>query len=172
MRSEDSNPWFPAASAANGSFFRDRQATAKWSNRLLAPGRPGWSFGPAQERFCWAGTREGARRSHRGPAQRRSETDGSSRSSDLSRKQRRQGKWGGWCSLVAVPITRALPPPRSPSEPPGTSPKPPARNHTPHANDAEHARRAASSAHSKIIYGGGAGVRSRREASSPRLGCL
>ena len=54
--------------------------------------------------FCWAGTREGARRSHRGPAQRRSETDGSSRNSDLSRRQRRQGQWGGWCSLVAVPI--------------------------------------------------------------------
>ena len=160
----------PAASAANGSQFRGGAAPSERSNRLLAPGRPGWSFGPAQERFCWAGTREGARRSHRGPAQRRSETDGSSRSSDLSRKQRRQGKWGGWCSLVAVPfcpITRALPPPRSPSgatrhlsDPPETKSHPPR-----HRRRGRQTRRGFCASTAKAYEGwGGAGVRSRREA--------
>ena len=98
-------------------------------------------------------------------AQSHKETDGSSRSSDLSRKQRRQGKWGGWCSLVAVPITRALPPPRSPTEPPDTSPSPPAQNHSPHANDAEDARRAAISARtcsSKAYEGRACGHAGRR----------
>ena len=51
-------------------------------------------------------------------------------------------------------------------EPPGISPSPPAQNHTPYANDAEDARRAAVSQQGRrrVRAGGGAGVRSRRVA--------
>ncbi len=146
MRSEDSKAGFPPLAQQTAQSFGSRQPTVKGSiaywdrgardgvlalrRRAIVPGRHGRSTLVASGR----------------PAQRRNKTDENSRSSDLSRKQRRQGKRRGWCSLVAVPITRALPPPRSPSEPPGTSPTPPAQNHTPHATDAEDARRAAVSA--------------------------